>query len=246
MITLYEILEVSENASNEVIEKAYKVLAKRYHPDLQLPENKAKAETKMKEINEAYEILSNEEKRKQYDETLRINREQEEMKKQSEYESKVKQENPQPYTNYETSNNKENNYASNNYQENIKNSEQQYTRTEDMQRRRYEEQLRREHEKRQRQMEQNMQQEYENAYYNYLRSLGYRIKERWTWQKTKNLIITILIMIVIALILWFLPPTHNMMVNFYENNAIVKVIVDIIVAIVSSIWEMITGLFVKN
>ena len=35
MITLYEILEVSENASIEVIEKAYKVLAKKYHPDLQ-------------------------------------------------------------------------------------------------------------------------------------------------------------------------------------------------------------------
>lgn len=34
-ITLYEVLEVSENASKEIIEKAYKVLAKKYHPDLQ-------------------------------------------------------------------------------------------------------------------------------------------------------------------------------------------------------------------
>lgn len=34
-ITLYEVLEVSENASTEIIEKAYKVLAKKYHPDLQ-------------------------------------------------------------------------------------------------------------------------------------------------------------------------------------------------------------------
>ena len=33
--TLYELLEVSENASEEIIEKAYKVLAKKYHPDLQ-------------------------------------------------------------------------------------------------------------------------------------------------------------------------------------------------------------------
>mgnify|MGYP004462013251 CR=1 FL=1 len=33
--TLYELLEVSENASKEIIEKAYKVLAKKYHPDLQ-------------------------------------------------------------------------------------------------------------------------------------------------------------------------------------------------------------------
>ena len=34
-ITLYEILEVSEKASKEIIEKAYRVLAKKYHPDLQ-------------------------------------------------------------------------------------------------------------------------------------------------------------------------------------------------------------------
>ena len=40
--TLYEILEVSENASTEIIEKAYKVLAKKYHPDLQDESQKAK------------------------------------------------------------------------------------------------------------------------------------------------------------------------------------------------------------
>ena len=70
MKTLYEILEVSENASKEVIEKAYRVLAKKYHPDLQPEEQKQKAEETIKKINEAYAILSNEEKRKEYDETL--------------------------------------------------------------------------------------------------------------------------------------------------------------------------------
>ena len=40
--TLYEVLEVSENASAEIIEKAYKVLAKKYHPDLQSPRGQAK------------------------------------------------------------------------------------------------------------------------------------------------------------------------------------------------------------
>ena len=63
----YEILEVSQNASSEVIEKAYKTLAKKYHPDLQPDEaSKKESENKMKEINEAYEILSDEEKRKIY------------------------------------------------------------------------------------------------------------------------------------------------------------------------------------
>ena len=42
MKTLYEILEVSETASDEIIEKAYKVLAKKYHPDLQQNGDKKK------------------------------------------------------------------------------------------------------------------------------------------------------------------------------------------------------------
>lgn len=44
MKTLYEILEVSENASKEIVEKAYKVLAKKYHPDLQAEGDKQEAE----------------------------------------------------------------------------------------------------------------------------------------------------------------------------------------------------------
>ena len=43
MKNYYEILEVNENASKEVIDKAYKVLAKKYHPDLQEEKNKKAA-----------------------------------------------------------------------------------------------------------------------------------------------------------------------------------------------------------
>ena len=67
MKTLYELLEVSENASKEIIEKAYKVLAKKYHPDLQAEGEKLEAEKKMKQINEAYEVLSDKQKRQMYD-----------------------------------------------------------------------------------------------------------------------------------------------------------------------------------
>ena len=69
MKNYYEILEVNKNASQETIAKVYKFLAKKYHPDAN-PDNKQEAEEKFKEISEAYEILSNEEKRKQYDEEL--------------------------------------------------------------------------------------------------------------------------------------------------------------------------------
>lgn len=61
----YEILGVSKGASSDEIKKAYKKLAKKYHPDLN-PGDKS-AEEKFKEINEAYEVLGDEKKRKKYD-----------------------------------------------------------------------------------------------------------------------------------------------------------------------------------
>jgi len=62
--SLYETLNVSENASSSEIKKAYRTLAKKYHPDM----NKApEAEEKFKEINAAYEVLGDEQKKAQYD-----------------------------------------------------------------------------------------------------------------------------------------------------------------------------------
>ena len=69
----YEILQVNQNASPEIIEKAYKVLVKKYHPDLQEEKNKEQEEEQLKKINEAYEILSDPEKRKIYHQTLETN-----------------------------------------------------------------------------------------------------------------------------------------------------------------------------
>jgi len=62
--SLYETLEVSENASEAEIKKAYRKLARKYHPDVN---KEASAEEKFKEINSAYEILSDKEKKAQYD-----------------------------------------------------------------------------------------------------------------------------------------------------------------------------------
>ncbi|HNF99689.1 MAG TPA: DnaJ domain-containing protein, partial [Pseudomonadota bacterium] len=62
----YKTLGVAEGASAEEIKKSYRKLAKRYHPDA-TGGDKAK-ESKFKEITEAYEVLSDEQKRKEYDE----------------------------------------------------------------------------------------------------------------------------------------------------------------------------------
>ena len=62
--SLYETLNVSESATPAEIKKAYRTLAKKYHPDM----NKdADAEEKFKEINAAYEVLGDEKKKAQYD-----------------------------------------------------------------------------------------------------------------------------------------------------------------------------------
>ena len=61
----YEVLGVSKGSSEEDIKKAYRSLAKKYHPDLN-PDNK-EAEDKFKEATEAFEVLSDADKKSKYD-----------------------------------------------------------------------------------------------------------------------------------------------------------------------------------
>ena len=61
----YEVLGVDKKADESTIKKAFRRLAKKYHPDTNAGD--AKAEEKFKEITEAYDVLSDKEKRKLYD-----------------------------------------------------------------------------------------------------------------------------------------------------------------------------------
>jgi curved DNA-binding protein CbpA len=63
LMNYYEILQIDPNASEEVIRAAYRAMSKRYHPDLQQGGNDAM----MKKINEAYEVLSDPQRRREYD-----------------------------------------------------------------------------------------------------------------------------------------------------------------------------------
>jgi curved DNA-binding protein len=63
----YETLGVPKTASEAEIKKAFRKLARQYHPDVVKERDKKSAEAKFKEINEAYEVLSDPEKRKKYD-----------------------------------------------------------------------------------------------------------------------------------------------------------------------------------
>ena len=64
----YKILGVSENADKDELKSAFRKLAKKYHPDRNKDDESAKA--KFQEVNEAYNVLSNESSRKEYDEKI--------------------------------------------------------------------------------------------------------------------------------------------------------------------------------
>ena len=63
----YEILGVSKNATDDQIKQAYRRLAREHHPDVVKDGDKSSAEARFKEINEAYQVLSDSQKRKMYD-----------------------------------------------------------------------------------------------------------------------------------------------------------------------------------
>lgn len=220
MKTLYDILEVSEGASQEIIEKAYKVLAKKYHPDLQAPENRAKAETRMKEINDAYDTLSDSYKRSNYDAKLAEQRriEQERIANQAirqtknEAASQVKKE-------YTTPNVEQKEQPV--YYQNINLSDK-------------------EQRKMKKKLEKEIQEKYQEAYDDYYRRMGYKVPHRWTWKNIRDIGIAIGIMLLIFLLLWIIPPTHDFLVSLYETNFLVRIIVNL----VKAIWDMIIGMIV--
>ena len=93
-IDYYKVLEVDKKATEAEIKKAYRKMARKYHPDLN--PNDKEAERKFKEINEANEVLSNAENRKKYDaygENWQHAEEYEKSKQQQQYQRGGQQDN---------------------------------------------------------------------------------------------------------------------------------------------------------
>ena len=212
MLNLYEILEVSPKASKEVIDKAYHDLAKKYHQDTQQTEEKKKqAEEKMKQINEAYEILGDEQKRKLYD--MKLEQELEEQRRKEQEKKLQELQNMQK--------------RQNNYQENERYNENTQEQKNKNQEERTNMQI----------LQNEMRRAYRQAYNDYWKSRGYKIKEPWTVKRFLNLLKSIIVIIVIIIIIWIMPPTHKLLVDFYESNVIAKSIVDIFVRFVKGIGK---------
>ena len=224
MENLYDVLEGSKKAAKEIIEKAYKTLAKKYHPDLQESSNKAYAEEKMKKINEAYEILSDEFKRSEYDKELeeleqqKVEAKREENKTTNNY-----------YTDYQTNNQ---NYSNQNY---YNNQNTNYCNEEENWRNQFLRLSKKEQKKVIKKIEKNANEEYRKLYEDYFRSLGYKIPHKWTLKDFVTIAIVIIVLIVIFLILWIIPSTHAWMINLYEENLVVNILVKLVIGIYNGI-----------
>lgn len=198
MKNYYEILEVDIHASKEIIDKAFKTLAKKYHPDTQDESKKVWAEEQFKLLNEAYEVLSDKIKREEYTKELEFNKnsqinalmlrnadlevqienlqmELEELKHPSASQSSFEDSNYQKKTPYQ-----------NQVYERPYTNEPQYT-----------------------------PQNYE-SYYHPIKA------------KLKSLLafcFTLFIIIFIAFLIWKIPYTHDLLVKFYEDNSVIQSII---------------------
>ena len=193
----YELLEISETASQEVIERVYKLLAKKYHPDLN-PDNPKAAEEKFKKISAAYEVLSNPTKRQDYDEELKARRARETISSMN--------------VNRTTTSSSRAPTNSNVY-------DKAYSKAE-------EELIKRKQQELQYQRQKAYDDAYIDAMQKMGYTVVYKksLKERFF--SFLAMIVTIGVLALLLFILWHIPPAHDKMVEIYEESGPIKYFID--------------------
>lgn len=255
IITVYDLLEVKEDASKEEIEKSYLKLVNEYKIDPnQSQEIINQNELILKKLKLAYDILYDDEKRKKYDNDLAQKRAEELIKNVAVKPEEPKEERTQEIKPGIVQNNIQENIkenVQNNIQENTNIKYKKVEKSETYDDRSISEIELSEIEKKNikkaaekelkynikkiKKAEEEYNKAYNEAYNNYLRKMGYSVKEPWTLKRIRNLLIAILAIIFIGLLIWILPPTRNLLIKIYEENFIVKAFVDIVVMIFNAI-----------
>ena len=216
----YDWLEISRKASPEVIEKAYKALVKKYHPDLQEGDNKIKAEEIIKKINEAYSVLSDEAKRKQYDATIQENTiSKEEYERLQQELNNVKRQ-TNTYNINQNANNTYNNIHAQQANNDNNNVSKVQPNTQNEQQNEYRQK-----------MENAVKKAYHDAYIQDLRNRGYKIRYKKTIKDYLKIGIVVIVIILICILVWVIPFTREKIIDIYNSNAIIKGIVDIIIGL---------------
>lgn len=220
MVTIYDLLEVNENASKEEIEKAYQSLVLEYKIDPILSEQENKEnEVILNRLKMAYEILINDEKRKKYDDDLAKKRAEDLIKNVSinRDEENVSQDDVEQIQEDEDDvlTQKQKNEA-------IKAAKKDFKK--DL--------------KKAKQYEEEYNQAYNKAYNDYLKKMGYAVKEPLTLKKIKDTIIVIVVIVLVCFIAWKIPPINKMLVQIYEENFIVKSLVDLVKILLNAIMSI--------
>ena len=206
MKNYYEILEVDRKASPEVIDKAYKTLAKKYHPDLQDENNKNIYAEKMKEINEAYDVLSNDYKKTTYDEELENS-----LISKTEYEKVIKENSELKHQlEYQLEQRKNTGYEQPiQEQSQVGNTFSNMGRVLDNT------------------IKQAYNDAYKDAYIKDLKDRGYKIKYKHDLKYYIKLFFCILCVIFICFLIYQIPPVKSYFTGLYNGNVYFKAIVDI-------------------
>lgn len=240
MVTIYDLLEVNEKASKEEIEKAYQKLILEYaqDPKLTLKEN-AENELILNKVKIAYEILINDEKRAMYDKDLSKKRAEELIKNISVNKDKPKEETKITENSNNTSNHyddeKYNDYSQEDIQdEEVTLSEEEQKKLQKAAQNEFKANLRKAQK-----AEEEYNKAYNEAYNNYMRKMGYKVKEPITLKRIMNVVIFIIATIIVCLIAWIIPPIRNILINLYNENIIIKSLIDI----VGMIFKAIIGIF---
>ena len=265
MSTLYELFNVKEDANTQQIEEAYNKIIEKANS---LPQNDKIIE-QVRRVKIAYGILIDPEKRKKYDLARKRAEEllgniqvknnivkEDEIKENVYEENEVEEElNEQNYNKNEISEvdekrikkaieeqinhviQSQNNEQIQDNEEKLKQEKIAYKQQKKLERKN----------KRLAKKEAQYQREKQiQAYGEYLQKQGYRVKYPWTWPRVKRLLISIFVVIIFLVITWQIPFVQNALKNLYQENFVIKVLVDIIVSIFEFIVSMIKGIFIRE
>lgn len=207
MKNYYEILEVDKKASPEVIEKAYKTLVKKYHPDLQDGEKISEYEEKMKIINEAYSVLTDDYKKNNYDEQL--------------------QENTVPLVKYEEllHENQKLKYQLDNIRTQINNNETTINKIQNNSQR--DDTISRITKIMNENIKQARAQAYNDAYEQDMKNRGYTIKYQHDLKYYLKFIGCLIIVVLLFFIIYQIPIVKRFFNQLYEENVLIQAIVDV-------------------
>lgn len=240
MVTLYDLLDVKSDSSKKEIEESYKNLIIEYatNPNLSEEENKEN-ELIISKLKMAYEILIDDEKRKKYDDTLakkkaeallqKVSIKPEEEKKEERKEKEEFVENNEIAKISESSQTEEEEFV----EENVELTKEEQKKLRQAAKQEFKTNL-----KKAQKAEEEYQQAYNEAYNNYLRKMGYQVKEPWTLKRVKNLVIFIIAIIVTCVLFWIIPPTRNILINLYNENFIIKSLVDVVGIVINAILSI--------